>query len=147
MAHRPCSSASVPPPCRLNWPSSLLTSTRPRLSSGANLPLPSQASSFQAPPSSTRCAGLKTAAVGVAKATSDVKASPLQGDSFNIALAEARFRLASQTEERAAQVTAVGSKADASSFSKAAPSALPAKPTYAAIGDVGSLSYADDLGL
>ncbi|KIO27350.1 hypothetical protein M407DRAFT_243378 [Tulasnella calospora MUT 4182] len=110
-------------------------------------------------------AAVKTAAVGVAKAISDVKAGSLTGDSFNVAVAKARFRLASQMEERASQVTAVGSKlfggsqglleslpsvlekTDASAFSKAASTALSSKATYVAIGDVGSLPYADELGL
>ncbi|KAG9019808.1 hypothetical protein FRB90_005956 [Tulasnella sp. 427] len=102
-------------------------------------------------------AAVKTAAVGVAKAISDVKAGSLKGDAFNTALAKARFRLASGAEERAAQVASIGSKilggdkglleslpsalekTDASAFSKAASSALSAKPTYVAIGNVGSL--------
>ncbi|KAG8960313.1 ubiquinol-cytochrome c reductase core subunit 1, partial [Tulasnella sp. 408] len=108
-------------------------------------------------------AAVKTAAVGVAKAISDVKAGSLAGDSFNVAVAKARFRLASQLEERASQVTTLGSKlfggaqgsleslssvlekTDASAFSKAA--VLSSKATYVAIGDVGSLPYADELGL
>ncbi|TEB33922.1 LuxS/MPP-like metallohydrolase [Coprinellus micaceus] len=81
------------------------------------------------------------------------------------AVAKAKFAAASAADARAGIVDAIGAKifsgsdasiasalaafdaVDASAFSKAASSLIASKPTYVAVGDLGALPYADELGL
>ncbi|KAJ6581388.1 Metalloenzyme, LuxS/M16 peptidase-like protein [Mycena capillaripes] len=101
------------------------------------------------------------AAVAALKGTSGIKAEELKS-----AVAKAKFRLASSTDNRAGLVGVLGSKVLAGSsetslesslsalekvtsagITKAATDLVKNKPVYVAIGDTQFLPYADELGL
>ncbi|KAJ7224370.1 peptidase family M16-domain-containing protein [Mycena pura] len=101
------------------------------------------------------------AAVAALKGASDVKAENLK-----LAVAKAKFRLASTVDSRDGLLEVLGSKVLAGSsetsveaslssldkittagFNKAATSLLKGKVTYIAVGDTQALPYADELGL
>jgi len=101
------------------------------------------------------------AAVAALKGAPDVKAEKLK-----LAVAKAKFRLASTVDSRDGLLEVLGSKVLAGSsetsveaslssldkittagFNKAATSLLKGKATYIAVGDTQALPYADELGL
>ncbi|KAJ2920803.1 hypothetical protein H1R20_g16293, partial [Candolleomyces eurysporus] len=109
-------------------------------------------------------AGVKQAGQAAVQALKKA-ASGVSQEELTSAVAKAKFAAASAADARAGLVATIGSKifsgsdlsvastlstfdaVNASAFSKAASSLVSSKPTYVAVGEVGSLPYADELGL
>ncbi|KAI0076866.1 LuxS/MPP-like metallohydrolase [Panus rudis PR-1116 ss-1] len=108
---------------------------------------------------SVKAAG-KAAVTGLKEAAAGVK-----GDDLKKAIAKAKFAAAASAEGRSGLVASLGSKVlagspvslestissfdkvNSSAFSQATSALLKSKPVYVAVGDVGTLPYADELGL
>ncbi|KAG8959656.1 ubiquinol-cytochrome c reductase core subunit 1 [Tulasnella sp. 419] len=109
--------------------------------------------------------GVKSAAANVVKTLKEAGSGSLKDDEVTKAIAKAKFSLASSAEQKDALVAGIASKllfgaevsAEASTaaldsfapsnFAKATSKLVSSKPVFVAVGDVGRLPYADELGL